>query len=62
MAELVTHECTECKNELEKPIEGYGRAIDEYPNKSDGKWYVGSTNGEYCSQIFFCPFCGVKLI
>ena len=49
------HDCS-CR----LPDGSYGAAIDscyELPMKP-GKLFV--TNGEYVSQVFFCPFCGEK--
>lgn len=46
----------ECKGDL--PEDGYGAAIYICHEDSNGKFWVG--NGEYGSQVNFCPFCGAK--
>lgn len=47
------HEC-----ELIAPHEGYGIAVDFCEERDDGTLWV--TNGEYASQVNFCPVCGYK--
>lgn len=37
---------------------GYGAAIDECIEDLDGRLFV--SNGEYGSQVNFCPVCGYK--
>jgi hypothetical protein len=37
---------------------GYGDAITDCDESSNGELWVG--NGEYASQVNFCPFCGFK--
>ena len=40
------------------PHDGYGTAIDGCEEDLKGRFWVG--NGEYGSQVFFCPYCGAK--
>lgn len=44
----------ECEGKL--PVRGYGAAIDYCREDPDGTLWVG--NGEYGSQVNFCPYCG----
>jgi hypothetical protein len=37
---------------------GYGNAIDDCTENEKGEFWVG--NGEYGSQVNFCPICGAK--
>lgn len=37
---------------------GHGIAIDECSEDTWGRLWV--SNGEYGSQVFFCPVCGMK--
>ena len=50
-----THDCSG-----RLPDGCYGPAIEECYglDEEPGKLFV--TNGEYVSQVFFCPFCGEK--
>ena len=45
-----------CEKEL--PFAEYGQAIDECEGNDKGELWV--SNGEYASQVNFCPFCGTK--
>lgn len=38
------------------PHGDYGEAIDSCHELDDGTFWVG--NGEYSSQVNFCPYCG----
>lgn len=49
------HSCT-----LHSPEEAYGVAIDECDERPDGTLWAG--NGEYGSQVNFCPACGYKAV
>ncbi len=40
------------------PFGGYGSAIDNCCENETGELWVG--NGEYASQVNFCPYCGFK--
>jgi hypothetical protein len=42
--------------DLSAPHDGYGPAVEYCYEDSDGKLWVG--NGEYGSQVNFCPVCG----
>ena len=39
------------------PFDAYGPAI-EYCRESDGEFWVD--NGEYATQVNYCPWCGEK--
>ena len=66
------HKCKELA-ELQQGFDcGYGQAVGEiyqserarersYTMTSDPTVVWLMTNGEYCTCIAFCPFCGVKL-
>jgi hypothetical protein len=43
-----------CEGNL--PEGGYGAAIEGCSEKEDGTLWAG--NGEYDSQVAFCPYCG----
>lgn len=45
-----------CCQESLAPYEGYGEAITSCVEREDGTLWVG--NGEYATQVNFCPFCG----
>ncbi len=45
-----------CEGKL--PFGSYGDAIDDCDENDDGELWAG--NGEYRSQVNFCPFCGFK--
>ena len=47
------HDCT-----LDAPYDVYGPAITDCTEDSQGMFFAG--NGEYGSQVNFCPVCGVK--
>jgi hypothetical protein len=54
MIEMAKHKC-----EMDNESGDYGAAIEsciEYDD--DGRFWVG--NGEYSSQVAFCPVCGAK--
>ena len=38
------------------PEDGYGAAIEDCVEHDDGSFWAG--NGEYGSQVNYCPFCG----
>jgi hypothetical protein len=40
------------------PDGAYGPAIDECNEDDEGRFWVG--NGEYESQVNYCPVCGMK--
>ena len=40
------------------PTEAYGMAADLCTEDDNGKFWI--SNGEYCNQVNYCPFCGVK--
>jgi len=46
----------ECSGRL--PEEGYGEAVNGCGEREDGTLWVG--NGEYGSQVVFCPYCGYR--
>jgi hypothetical protein len=48
------------KHNCEKalPQSGYGAAIEYCYEDENKKFWVG--NGEYGSQVNYCPFCGEK--
>ena len=45
-----------CKGNL--PWEAYGPAIEDCREVESGALWVG--NGEYASQVNFCPYCGYE--
>ena len=45
-----------CEGDL--PDDLYGAAIDCCNGLDDGTFWVG--NGEYASQVNYCPYCGEK--
>lgn len=44
--------------ELDSPSATYGVAVDTCHEEPDGTFWVG--NGEYSSQVNYCPVCGAK--
>lgn len=40
------------------PENGYGPAIDRCREDAEGRFWID--NGEYFSQVAFCPYCGTK--
>ena len=46
----------ECKGSL--PTSGYGDALYECIENEVGEFWV--SNGEYGSQVNYCPYCGAK--
>lgn len=52
------HQCPERASF--NPEGGYGKAIESI-TFVQGTWWAHSENGEYASEIGFCPWCGVKL-
>jgi hypothetical protein len=46
----------ECDGNLPKAV--HGAAITDCYEDDDGKFWVG--NGEYSSQVMFCPYCGER--
>lgn len=44
--------------ELVSPKDIYGAAITEVYEDDDGRLWAG--NGEYASQVNYCPVCGHK--
>ena len=42
------------------PTDGYGPAFDGVYELSDGTLWIG--NGEYGSQVNYCPVCGAAAI
>lgn len=49
----ILHRCQGCL-----PYVGYGTAIDICCEEENGELWVN--NGEYDSQVNFCPYCGYK--
>ena len=47
------HNCT-----LDSPSDVYGIAMDICYEKDDGTYWI--SNGEYASQVNYCPVCGAK--
>lgn len=47
------HEC-----EISSPHGSYGCAVDYCQEDEQGRFWVG--NGEYSSQVKFCPECGIQ--
>lgn len=45
-----------CEGEL--PEGAYGPAIEQCMESEDGSLWA--SNGEYASQVNFCPYCGFK--
>ncbi len=43
---------------VDMPTQGCGAAIEYCCSDDTGRLWVG--NGEYNSQVLFCPFCGEK--
>lgn len=52
MTTKYTHEC-----ELSSPCDDYGPAITDVWEDEKGLWAI---NGEYSSQVNYCPVCGYK--
>lgn len=50
----ILHECD--RPELASTDVGYGQAVDTCFEEEGGELWVA--NGEYCSQVNYCPFCG----
>lgn len=48
-----THKC-----EGRLPSDGYGQAIETCYGNEHGEYWVD--NGEYGSQVCYCPYCGAK--
>jgi hypothetical protein len=48
-----THQCDGAL-----PENSYGAAIEDCSENENGELWVG--NGEYESQVNFCPYCGFK--
>ena len=44
--------------ELNSPDQAYGVAIDDCYEDDEGRFWAG--NGEYGSQVNYCPVCGTK--
>ena len=40
------------------PQDGYGEAVDGCYGTDEGEFWVG--NGEYGTQVNYCPACGAK--
>jgi hypothetical protein len=51
----VLHECDMPESSY---VVGWGTAIEKCWENEKGKLYAG--NGEYGSQVNFCPICGYK--
>jgi hypothetical protein len=45
-----------CEGNL--PLDGYGAAVTGCQEDAEGRLWIG--NGEYGSQVAFCPYCGFK--
>lgn len=48
----------DCSGELPSAL--YGDAITGCHEDADGKLWVG--NGEYASQVAYCPYCGFAAV
>ena len=53
------HACTDDDYQLFE-TRAYGEAINACMEESEGKLWV--SNGEYCNQVNYCPFCGYAAI
>ena len=61
------HDCSKIAAKLNEQASqkrfcwSYGAAISSVltVDERSGFWSVG--NGEYCSPVLFCPYCGVEL-
>lgn len=53
---IITEGLHECEGKL--PADGYGPAIEGCSEDRDGTLWAG--NGEYGSQVAYCPYCGFK--
>ena len=51
--EQAPHQC-----ELNSPYQAYGVAIEDVYEDDEGRFWAG--NGEYGSQVNYCPVCGTK--
>jgi hypothetical protein len=51
------HNC-DFDGNIEMPCDGYGAAITRCVEDEEGKFWVD--NGEYCTQVAYCPYCGEK--
>jgi hypothetical protein len=51
------HNCN-YDGDTELPHDGYGAAVTTCIEDEEGKFWVA--NGEYGTQVFYCPFCGAK--
>ena len=40
------------------PVRLYGCAFNACWEDDEGRFWVD--NGEYCSQVVYCPYCGTK--
>ena len=49
---------TKHKCEMSTPDAAYGPAIDTCYQNDDSSFWV--SNGEYSSQVNYCPYCGAK--
>jgi hypothetical protein len=55
MKDMIPHYCKAPESAMS---DGWGIAIDEcYENNREEFWV---TNGEYGSQVNYCPYCGAK--
>lgn len=50
----ILHSCRLAKY----PFQGYGSALDDCTENQEGELWVD--NGEYATQVNFCPVCGHK--
>jgi hypothetical protein len=55
MQTMTEHTCIDWSG---APQQGYGDAITEIDEHDDGTLWAG--NGEYGTQVNFCPFCGYE--
>lgn len=53
---VLDHPAHQC--DLNSPFDGHGPAVDSCDEYNDGTFWVG--NGEYGSQVNFCPVCGAE--
>lgn len=47
-----------CEKEYPRPYKMYGGAINRCWEDEEGRFWVD--NGEYCSQVNFCPYTGTR--
>jgi hypothetical protein len=55
----ITFKVHDCKEKIVHERLAYGHAITDVTWTKDDGWCA--ENGEYCSKIRYCPWCGAKL-